>query len=81
VSTRSKAHPGTAAHEEPGLPVSLHASLLLANARCHLVLGQRPIAVALATEARELLEHWPGYRREEVDAFLRRATPAGARRR
>ena len=65
------------AHDEPGLPVSLHASLLLASARCHLVLGERPVAVALATEARGLLDHWPGYRRDEVDAFLRRATRPG----
>ena len=65
------------AHDEPGLPVSLHASLLLASARCHLVLGERPVAVGLATEARELLEHWPGYRRQEVDSFLRRATRPG----
>ena len=58
---------------EPELPAYVLAAALLTAARCRFALGERPEATELATRARETLERWPGFRRDEVDAFLRRA--------
>ena len=58
---------------EPELPVPLLASALLGAARCRFALGDRAEAVERAAHARDLLDRWPGYRRDDIDAFLRRA--------
>ena len=43
----------------------------------HVALGQRAKADAsVAARARVLLDRWPGYRRDEVDALLRRTRRA-----
>ena len=65
------------AHDEPGLPVSLHASLLLASARCHLALGERTDAVALATEARGAARAVAGLPPRRGRRLPRRATRPG----
>ena len=60
------------AHPEPELPVYALATAWLTAARCHVALGQRAEAAAAATRARVLLDGWPGFRRDETDALLRR---------
>ncbi len=59
-------------HPEPELPAYALAMVWFMAARCHLALGERTEAPAAASRARELLERWPGFRRDEVDALLRR---------
>jgi DNA-binding CsgD family transcriptional regulator len=58
----------------PGVqrPASMVADSLLGAARCLLALGDEADALAPAREADRLLERWPGWRRDEVRALLRR---------
>jgi DNA-binding CsgD family transcriptional regulator/tetratricopeptide (TPR) repeat protein len=54
---------------------ALHGSL----ARSLAASGRRGPALAAARRGRELLERWPGWRRDELDALIRRLEgPAGA---
>jgi DNA-binding NarL/FixJ family response regulator len=58
-------------------PDVYRAAYLLADchqgaARCLLALGDQPGALAHARQARRLLERWPGWRRDEAAALLRR---------
>jgi DNA-binding CsgD family transcriptional regulator len=59
-------------HPEPEVPAYVLAAAWLTAARSHLALGERTEAFAAASRARALLERWPGFRRDEVDALLRR---------
>jgi DNA-binding CsgD family transcriptional regulator/tetratricopeptide (TPR) repeat protein len=58
----------------PGVhrPAYLVAECRLGAARCLLAVGDEPGALAQAREADRLLERWPGWRRDEVRALLRR---------
>ncbi len=57
---------------EPALPAYVLGATWFIAARCHRALGDRSEAVAAASRAREVLDRWPGFRRDEVDALLRR---------
>jgi DNA-binding CsgD family transcriptional regulator len=59
-------------HPEPEVPAYVLAAAWFTAARSHLALAARTDASDAASRARALLERWPGYRRDEVDAFLRR---------
>ena len=59
-------------YPEPELPAYVLAAAWFTAARCHLALGERADAFAAASRARDLLERWPGFRRDEIDALLRR---------
>ena len=59
-------------HPEPEVPAYVLATAWFTAARSHLALAARTDASDAASRARALLERWPGYRRDEVDAFLRR---------
>jgi DNA-binding NarL/FixJ family response regulator len=50
----------------------LRADCQLGAARCLLALGRRELAKAHARAAEELLREWPGWRRDEALALLRR---------
>ncbi len=65
-------------HPEPQLPAYTLAMAWVLAARCHLALGERAEAFAAASRSHQLLERWPGFRRDEVDALLRRLERAGA---
>ena len=54
------------------MPAYALATAWLLAARCHGAIGERAEAVAAATRARDLLARWPGFRRDEADALLRR---------
>jgi DNA-binding CsgD family transcriptional regulator/tetratricopeptide (TPR) repeat protein len=55
-----------------------HAAVHLLLARSLLALGRRPDAAVAAQAGRHLLEHWPGWRRDQLDAFLVRCLgPSG----
>jgi DNA-binding CsgD family transcriptional regulator/tetratricopeptide (TPR) repeat protein len=58
----------------PGVhrPAFLDADCQLGAARCLLALGDEAGALERAREADRLLERWPGWRRDEVRALLRR---------
>jgi DNA-binding CsgD family transcriptional regulator len=48
-------------------------------ARSLVASGQRALALATARRGRALLERWPGWRRDELDALIRRLEgPSGA---
>jgi DNA-binding CsgD family transcriptional regulator len=66
----------------PGLyrPAYLAADCRFGAARCLLALGDEDGALEHARQADRLLERWPGWRRDEVRALLRRLG-AGARAR
>ena len=59
-------------HPEPEVPAYVLAAAWFTAARCHLALGERTDAFEAASRARALLERWPGFRRDDVDALLRR---------
>jgi len=71
-------HPGTAPSGQRTVP--LRADCQLGAARCLLALGRDELAKAHALAAEELLERWPGWRRDEARALLvrLRATPRRA---
>src|SRR6185369_1035119 len=64
----------TSALEDRALLVPAHqrAWLRTVLARGLAAHGRRPEAVAVARAARDDLERWPGWRRDEVDAVIRR---------
>ncbi len=64
-------------HPEPEVPAHVLAAAWFTAARSHLALGERTEAFAAASRARALLERWPGFRRDEVDALLRPARARG----
>ena len=53
-------------------PVIFRAELRMVLSRSLLALGETAEARASAEEARRLLDRWPGWRRDEADALLRR---------
>ena len=63
-------------HPEPEVPAYVLATAWFTAARSHLALAARTDASDAASRARALLERWPGYRRDEIDAFLRRTDRA-----
>ena len=60
------------------LDAPTRATLFLARARALAAQGRTVEARQQATTARSLLERWPGWRRDEVDAVLQRLDVAGA---
>jgi DNA-binding CsgD family transcriptional regulator len=60
------------AHPEPEVPAYVLATAWFIAGRSQLALGQRAEAAAAAARARDLLDRWPGFRRDEVDDLLRR---------
>jgi DNA-binding NarL/FixJ family response regulator len=57
-------------------PPPVRADLHLVLTRTYLAAGDAAQARAAARTARELLGRWPGWRRDEADALLRRLHPA-----
>jgi len=67
----AEAYTRAAGDERYRLPFLL-ADCQLGAARCLLGLGRHAEALAHAREAAQLLERWPGWRRDEAQALLRR---------
>jgi DNA-binding CsgD family transcriptional regulator len=61
-----------------GLPVALRATLHLVRARAYAAHTRTTDARQQAARARSLLERWPGWRRDQVDALLQRLDAAEA---
>jgi DNA-binding CsgD family transcriptional regulator len=61
-----------------GLPAPLRASMHLVRARAYAAHSRTTEAREQADKARSLLERWPGWRRDQVDALLQRLDAAEA---
>ncbi len=61
-----------------GLPAPLRASVHLVRARAYAAHSRSTEAREQAEKARSLLERWPGWRRDQVDALLQRLDAAEA---
>jgi DNA-binding NarL/FixJ family response regulator len=66
-------------HADVHRAAHLRADCHQGAARCLLALGDEPGALDHARQAARLLERWPGWRRDEVAALLRRLGDGEAR--
>ncbi len=69
---------GSGRRDDQRSTAPMRATLYLALARALAAQGRTVEARQQATTARSLLERWPGWRRDEVDALLQRLDAAGA---
>ena len=74
LAARDGCHERVVAAPEPPawVPVPQRATLGVVRARSLAALGRRGDALATAQRALEWLDRWPGWRREEADALVRR---------